>query len=98
MISRVLRDTEELSAVTSDIEADGKGIPVLLKQYLKLGGKVLGFNLDPQFSHALDGLILVDLRNTEGTILQRYLGREGAKQFMSYHRDENAAGDLTEIV
>ncbi len=91
VIGRMLRDSDELSAVTADIELDGKGIPVLLRQYLKLGGKVLGFNLDPLFSHALDGLILVDLRNTAPTILQRYLGREGVKRFMSYHRDATAA-------
>jgi hypothetical protein len=82
----MLRDSDELSAITSDIEPDGKGIPVLLKQYLKLGGKVLGFNLDPHFSDALDGLMLVDLRNTEHVILQKYLGKDGLKRFLDYHQ------------
>ena len=86
MISRMLRDSDELSDVTADIEADGKGIPVLLKQYLKLGGKLLGFNVDPHFAQSLDGLILVDLRNTAPTTLHRYLGREGLHRFLSYHQ------------
>jgi hypothetical protein len=84
----MLRDSEELSAITADIEADGKGIPVLLKQYLKLGGKLLSFNIDPVFSNALDGLILVDLRQTPPAILQRYMGRDGVKQFLGYHQSE----------
>jgi putative hemolysin len=86
MISLMLRDTDELSAVTADIEADGKGIPILLKQYLKLGGKLLGFNVDPGFGDALDGLIFVDLRQTAPAVLQRYLGKDGLKQFLGYHQ------------
>jgi putative hemolysin len=84
-ISLMLRDIEELSAVTADIEPDGKGIPILLKQYLRLGGKLLGFNIDAKFSNALDGLIMVDLRQTPGAILQRYLGKEAAARFVAYH-------------
>jgi putative hemolysin len=85
-ISLMLRNTDELSSVTSDIEPDGKGIPILLKQYLKLGGKLLAFNVDPIFSNALDGLILVDLRQTPPAILNRYMSPAGARQFLSYHQ------------
>jgi putative hemolysin len=88
-ISLMLRNTDELSAVTADIEPDGKGIPILLKQYLKLGGKLLAFNVDPLFSNALDGLILVDLRQTPIAILNRYMGRDGARQFLRYHQRAN---------
>ncbi len=89
-ISLMLRDVEELSAVTSDIEPDGKGIPVLLKQYLRLGGKLLGFNIDSKFSNALDGLIMVDLRQAPGAVLQRYFGKAAASNFAAYH--EKPAG------
>jgi hypothetical protein len=71
--------------VTADIEPDGKGIPILLKQYLRLGGKLLGFNVDPKFSDALDGLIMVDLRQTPSALQQRYLGKEAAAKFVAYH-------------
>ena len=84
-IRLMLRDSDELSSMTADIEADGKGIPVLLKQYLKLGGRLLAFNVDPVFSDALDGLILVDLRQTAPAVLNRYMGREGTRQFLGYH-------------
>ena len=60
-------------------------MPILLKQYLRLGGKLLGFNVDPKFSNALDGLIMVDLRQTPAAILQRYFGKEAAATFLQYH-------------
>ncbi len=90
LVRRILQDVDELSALTGDIEPDGKGVPVLLRQYLKLGGKLLGFNVDAAFGNALDGLILVDLRKTPAAISGRYLGRDGLQRFLSYHQEANA--------
>ncbi|WP_321392343.1 GNAT family N-acyltransferase [uncultured Desulfuromusa sp.] len=73
----LLQDMENISTLVADIEADSKGIPVLLRHYLNLGGKLLAFNLDPDFSHVIDGLLLVDLQQTDRKQLQRYMGREG---------------------
>ncbi len=44
----LLYDIEEVSTWVAELENNPKGVPVLLKQYLKLGGKLLGFNVDPQ--------------------------------------------------
>jgi hypothetical protein len=79
------RDFDSLSDIVSDVEADGKGLPVLLRQYVKLGGKLLGFNVDPHFSDALDGLVLVDLRQTQPEILERYMGKNRGPRFLEYH-------------
>jgi putative hemolysin len=81
-----LGDIEELSRAVERIESDHKGVPILLKHYLKLGGRVLGFNTDQQFGDALDGLILVDLRASDPRMLARYMGEEGAAEFLAYHR------------
>jgi putative hemolysin len=81
-------DIEELSAWISDIETDGKGVPILLKQYLKLGGKLLGFNIDPAFGNVLDGLIMVDLTRTDPKLLKRYMEPKGLASFISYHRQQ----------
>ena len=59
-----LQDVEDLSAPIADLEPDGKGVPILIKQYLKAGGRVLGFNVDPRFSNVLDVLMMADLRRT----------------------------------
>jgi putative hemolysin len=81
-----LRDLDDVSSFIAEIEADPKGVPILLKQYLKLGGRLLGFNVDPEFSNVLDVLIMVDLRRTEPKILGRYMGREEAARFLAGHR------------
>lgn len=80
-----LRDLEELSQPITDVETDGKGLPILLRQYAKIGGKLLGFNVDRKFSNVLDGLVVVDLRKTEPAVLDRYMGREAAANFRQRH-------------
>lgn len=79
-------DIDELSTWIADIEEDQKGVPILIKQYLKLGGRLLSFNVDSSFSNVIDGLILVDLTQTDTRMLDRYLGKDGTARFLEYHR------------
>jgi hypothetical protein len=46
---------------------------VLLRQYLKLGGRVLGFHVDHDFADCVDCLTLVDLRLAPDAALARYM-------------------------
>ena len=85
MLARLLRDLEDLADPIADLEPDGKGVPILIRQYMKLGGRMLAFNVDARFSNALDGLILVDLRKTPAAALARYMTREGAAKFLDRH-------------
>ena len=80
-----LSDIGAMSDVVGQLEKGQRGVPVLLRQYLKLGGLLLGFNLDRNFGDALDGLILVDLLQTDRSILQRYMGRDESREFLRYH-------------
>jgi hypothetical protein len=92
-LSRLLNTVDELSASVQDLEGDGKGLPILIRQYLKLGGQFLGFNVDSHFSNALDALILADLRTASQPILERCMGRTGAAAFLTFHRAKS--GTLT---
>lgn len=78
----LVRDIELVSGVVAQLETDDKGVPVLIRQYLKLGGRFLGFNIDPAFSDVVDGLIIVDLRETEPRTLEKYLGRGRAAAYL----------------
>ena len=82
---RALRDLEDLGDAVSDLETDAKGIPILVRQYVKLGGRLLAFNVDRNFSDVLDGLVLLDLRRTDPVALERYMGAEGVERFRRYH-------------
>ncbi len=85
-LRRPLYDTEEVSLLVSEIESDGKGIPVLLKHYLRLDATLLSFNLDRAFSNVLDGLILLDLAETESRTVRRFLGEDGYRAFLDHRR------------
>jgi putative hemolysin len=80
-----LKDIDDLSRLIERIERDGKGVPILLKQYLKLGGRLLGFSADEQFNRSLDGLIMVDLRASDTRMLSRYMGEDGLTAFLAHH-------------
>ncbi len=84
-ICSTLRNLDELSEPIADDEEDGKGLPILLRQYAKLEGKLIAFNLDHKFSDVVDGLVIVDLRRTESALLERYMGEEGYTCFRRFH-------------
>jgi len=54
-------DIKKLDKTLKDIEPEDFGMPVLLKKYLGLNGKIIGFNRDPKFNNCLDGLLILDL-------------------------------------
>src|SRR5450755_1690755 len=85
-VCSALRDLDELAEPISDVEEDGKGLPILIKQYAKVGGRLVGFNLDRKFSDVVDGLVIVDLRQTDPSILERYMGKEGYAGFRRFHQ------------
>ena len=84
-VKTMVRESDDLSEIVSELEPDQKGIPVLLKQYLKMGAKMLAFNLDPDFSDVVDGLIVVDLTRTVPRVLERYMTKEGYASFMQFN-------------
>ncbi|MDP4224297.1 MAG: GNAT family N-acyltransferase [Bacteroidota bacterium] len=56
------RDINKIERIIMDIEP-GYRIPVLLRKYLELNSKIIGFNVDPKFNDCLDGLMIMDLYN-----------------------------------
>jgi putative hemolysin len=68
-----------------EVEGGARGLPVLLRHYLKLDARAVAFNVDRSFGNTLDALMVVDLRVVEPLVLQRYMGRGGAERFRDYH-------------
>jgi putative hemolysin len=80
-----IRSIDDLSDIISDVEHDSKGIPVLLRHYIRLGAKVLAFNVDPNFGSCLDALVLVDLARVNTKILDRLMGKPASVNFRRWH-------------
>ena len=82
-LADLVRDADDVSALVSDIESDDKGLPPLLRHYLRLNAFLLSFNLDASFGDCIDGLIVTDLRTSEPKLLRRYMGEQGYASYMA---------------
>jgi putative hemolysin len=81
----MLRNVDPLDALIEDIEPDGKGVPALLRHYLKLGARVLDFN-DSENGRSVDCLLMVDLRHTKPRTLRKFLSESAIVRFAAKHR------------
>ncbi|QGY46033.1 GNAT family N-acetyltransferase [Maribellus comscasis] len=85
LMENMERDINRLDKTIGDLDETNSGLPVLLKKYIKLNSKIIGFNVDPKFNNCLDGLIVLDVydvpKNTieslskeanDGSILERF--------------------------
>ena len=85
IISAQIQSLEDCTTLVSSLEVDQKGLPILLKHYLRLNGKLLSFNVDPAFSSVVDGLILVDLTQTDPRLLAKYMGETRCRDYLAHH-------------
>jgi putative hemolysin len=84
---KLIRDSDDVSDVINDLDPRHRGIPVLLRQYLKMGAKLLAFNVDPGFGDCVDALMVCDLTKADPRMLERYMGKESWRKFLQHHRD-----------
>lgn len=66
-----LRDADSLDAAIRALESDGKGLPVLLRRYLELGGRFAAFHVDRGFGDTLDALMILDPARADARRLAR---------------------------
>lgn len=71
----------------------GKAVPVLLRHYLSLNGRLVCFNIHSRFNDSLEGLIVVDVRKTDNKTLARFLGAEGLQQFLAHQQERQELQD-----
>jgi hypothetical protein len=81
-LAKCLANVEDLSGPIADL-GDPSAVPVLLRHYLRLGGRIVGFNVDRHFGDALDGLLVIDLRATSPKLLAKYMGQRESAEFLA---------------
>ncbi|MBU3699394.1 MAG: lysophospholipid acyltransferase family protein [Candidatus Kapabacteria bacterium] len=54
-------DVRILERVISHFETERKGVPVLLRKYWAQSARIVAFNVDPMFSDALDGFMVLNI-------------------------------------
>lgn len=76
-----LRD--QLSVFLTSIENDGKDVPVLARQYLKMGGKFHALGIDKNFNHTPGLLLSVHFPSAPEKLLKLYVG-EAYKEYREW--------------
>ena len=79
LLNATENDLKKLDKIISEIEPSSYTLPVLLKKYLHQNARILGFNFDPKFNNALDGLMMLDLHNLPAETVEN-LQREFGSQ------------------
>lgn len=69
LLKHAAADIKQLDKLIADTDPNETTVPVLLKKYLALNARIIGFNCDPRFNDALDGLMLLDLTKLPGKIV-----------------------------
>ncbi|MDT8398570.1 MAG: lysophospholipid acyltransferase family protein [Pseudomonadales bacterium] len=91
--SRTLESLSDIAIINKLLGSfdQGRRVPVLLRHYLALNGRFVSFTVNHGFNSSLDGLILVDLRDSPVKYLNRYLGVEGTERFLQRWKQNEAA-------
>ena len=65
-------ELKNIDKLIKDTDAFHIGFPILIKKYISIGGKVLNFNIDPDFNYTIDGLVVLDINAISQDILNSY--------------------------
>lgn len=61
IMEKVSPEIKEVDRMIEEVEPQNFKLPVLVKKYIKQEARIIGFNVDPNFSNVLDGLIVLDM-------------------------------------
>jgi len=84
-VDRMVKDVDDVSALVSGLERDGKGVPILIKHYIRMNAKLIDFGVWKDHSNAVVGFLLADLVTADPKFLRRYMGDEGYRNFRAFH-------------
>lgn len=65
-------DLSSFDRIVKDIDINRYGIPILIKKYLSLGGKIIDFNVDPDFNYSIDGFVVLDIDVVSEEVIKSY--------------------------
>ena len=91
--SHLIESLSDVAAINKllGMAAPNQKVPVLIRHYLNMNGKFVDFSVNHGFNQSLDGLILVDLRQSPAKYLKRYMGSQAAQAFYQRWKHDNAA-------
>ncbi len=67
----------QVDRLIDEIEGGARAVPIMLRQYLRLNAKLLGFSVDRSFGDVVDALMLVDFAQIDERIIRYHGGDAG---------------------
>lgn len=89
-IGDLVQDVEDVSTLVTSLEPDGKGVPVLIKHYVRMNAKLLDFGVWKNHSDAVVGFMIADVTTADPKMIRRYMGDDAYTKFRAYHGLEAA--------
>jgi putative hemolysin len=83
----LLSNVDDVSLLVNGLEPDGKGVPILIKHYLRLSAKMLSFGVWKNHSNAVVSFIVVDVPHAEPKLIKRMMG-DLYEPYLEYHRSQ----------
>ena len=84
-ISSLVQSVEDVSTLITGLEQDGKGVPVLIKHYLRMNAKLISFGVWKDHSNAVVSFIVTDVTTSDPKSIRRFMGADLYARFMAYH-------------
>jgi putative hemolysin len=84
-VSDLVHDVEDVSTLVSGLENDGRGVPVLFKQYTRMNAKLLKFGMWTEHGNSVVGFMIGDLTTADPKLLRRYMGEDPYRRFIELH-------------
>ena len=81
----LVQDVEDVSTLVTSLEPDGKGVPVLIKHYIRMNAKLLNFGVWKNHSNAVVGFMIADVTTADPKMIRRFMGDEGYARFRAFH-------------
>ena len=82
-------DVKKFDKVIDEIEPGNLRLPVLLKKYIKQNAQLVGFNVDPKFNNAVDGLLYIRIADLPETTVKPVMEEFQAELERKLHQEKN---------
>jgi len=74
ILTEKANNLQGLDHVIKEVDPLNSKMPVLLRKYLELGGRIASFNVDPLFNNTVDGFLILELSKVKPEMIKA-LGR-----------------------
>ncbi|MDG1714282.1 lysophospholipid acyltransferase family protein [Lacinutrix sp.] len=82
-------DLNKFDKIIDEIEPGALRLPVLLKKYIKQNCRLIGFNVDPLFNNAVDGLMYIKISDLPESTVRPVMEEFQAELESKFHNSKN---------